>query len=133
MGLKNKIPICLVVCVLAYRLVSVKSENCRETQCQESFEIPLLNKLNAPLQATLDMTKFNMQLETLINKKVKAGIEKEIGNLVENKFKELFAGIENTVMTWNTTIEAIQKHSEGNFILFFFMKIEINNTFPNTP
>ena len=44
-------------------------------QCFQNVPIPLIDKLQAPLVANLDMSKFNQQLETYIDGAIQQAIE----------------------------------------------------------
>lgn len=80
----------------------------------EDVDVPLLSTLDAPLKATLDLTKINKQLTNLIDIKVKAGIEKALENLVENKIEKRVKLAQNAITAWNNNILSnVQNRFEG--------------------
>lgn len=87
--------ILVTVFILIVKYLSCENTNgCEGKKCMKSLTVPLLDSLNAPLVAKLDITQFNKQLQEYITEQINQGVEqakKEISDrMVEhiNTFEE---------------------------------------------
>lgn len=48
---------------------------CEGTQCSNNIQVPMMDQLNAPLMATLDISKLNQQLTAFIDKEIRRALK----------------------------------------------------------
>lgn len=79
--------------------------NCKGDNCTENIEVPMIDRMRAPLTADFDITELTKQLRKLVNvevqKSVKRAVKEEVENIVNNNIKEaeykLIVNITNAV------------------------------------
>lgn len=69
---------------------------CEGTQCSNNIQVPMLkDQLNAPLMATLDISKLNQQLTAYIDKEIQKSLEAH--KKVNNNFVEKIASLDTVL------------------------------------
>ena len=112
-----------VVLVLSLNLCC--GRDCTGDNCNNTVDIPLIDKLNAPLKAELDISKLNKQLKELISQEVKQSVVNAVNELVNNSVENILKTAEERLKTENNnTLTAMIR---GNSILKFFFRIRLQN------
>lgn len=86
----------IIVFFLIVKYISCEdTDSCKGDLCRKSLAIPLLDNLNAPLVAKLDITQFNKQLQEYITEQIKQGVE-QAKHEIRGEIKDLVETFEDT-------------------------------------
>ncbi|VDI17338.1 Hypothetical predicted protein [Mytilus galloprovincialis] len=109
----NRQTIVLVALMLNFHLYFVSS--CENENCSYAIEFPLISKLNAPLQAELDISVLTEKLKELIKQEVQASVSKAneefVGNIVD---KRVETAVDNLKALNNITIATYKEELKVN-------------------
>ncbi|XP_076109141.1 uncharacterized protein LOC143077977 isoform X2 [Mytilus galloprovincialis] len=107
-----------IVYFLMVKYISCEDTNsCKGEMCRKSLAIPLLDNLNAPLFAKLDITQFNKQLQKYITEQIKQGVE-QAKNEIGGEMKDLVDTFQDANVNGNFTsklangIKQIERHQQ---------------------
>ena len=100
--------IVLLVLILFHFKMSSCADNCRGKNCtrnEDTMDIPLTDKLEAPLKAELDIALLNKQLRRLIKREVKQAVVLAMKDMMETLINEKMteAGITRRLNNSDTT------------------------------
>ncbi|XP_063397361.1 uncharacterized protein LOC134681637 isoform X3 [Mytilus trossulus] len=73
----------IVFCLIMSDISCENNGTCKGGKCTKSLPIPLLDHLNAPLVANLDISQFNKQLQEYISDQIKQGVEEAKTDIYE--------------------------------------------------
>ena len=93
-----------------YQKSSCADQNCRDEDCTDTIDIPLTDKINAPLKVELDIRQLIKELKVVIKSEVKRGItiaiEDHVDSIIADKVKDL----KKHLITNNTDNGALLNH-----------------------
>jgi hypothetical protein len=73
--------------------IQIISLNCRDEDCTDTIDIPLTDKINAPLKVELDIRQLIKELKVVIKSEVKRGVtiamEDHVDSIIADKVKDL--------------------------------------------
>ncbi|VDI17713.1 Hypothetical predicted protein [Mytilus galloprovincialis] len=84
----------IVFCLIISNISCENNDTCKGWTCTKSLPVPLLDHLNAPLVANLDISQFNKQLKEYISEEIKQGVEQAKTDIYDrmqefvNKFED---------------------------------------------
>ncbi|XP_052073933.1 uncharacterized protein LOC127711822 [Mytilus californianus] len=102
----------IVFCLILRDISCEKNDTCKGGKCSKSLTVPLLDHLNAPLVANLDISQFNKQLTVHISELIKQGVEQAKKDIDERmqEFVNMFEDDKvNESLVMHNRIENISK------------------------
>ena len=99
-----------IVSFAMYQTSSCADQNCTDEDCTDTIDIPLTDKINAPLKVELDIRQLIKELKVVIKSEVKRGVtiamEDHVDSVIADKVKDL----KKHLITNNTDNGGLSNH-----------------------
>ena len=99
-----------IVIFVMYQTCSCADQKCTDEDCADTIDIPLTDKINAPLKVELDIKQLIKELKLVIKSEVKRGVTIAMEEHVDSIIADKVQGLKEHLITDNTDNDALLNH-----------------------
>lgn len=99
-----------IVIFVMYQPYSCGDQNCTDEDCTDTIDIPLTDKINAPLKVELDIRQLIKELKLVIKSEVKHGVTRAMEEHLDSIIADKVHDLKKHLITNNTDNDALLNH-----------------------